>query len=106
MTRVQNYVGLRDAESVGNLNEELSELRRRTSRHAEKFERLQDVKVALTITRVPHRLGLVPRSVSIEIIETPTGFVFPDVWFAKRHTKDEIFLRASAECKVDVVLRG
>ncbi len=105
MTRVANYTNVTDPHLLGALNEELSELRRRVSRHSEKYERIEGVKVGTDPTRIPHRMGLIPRSVHIEIIEF-NGFAFPDVWFAKRHTKDEIFLRASAETTVDVVLRG
>ncbi len=103
--RIASYINISEPGLLGALNEELSELHRRVQRQSDKFQRLEKVKVGMTETRIPHQLGLLPRSVSIEIIEFP-NFLFPDVWFTQRHTKDAVFLRASTDTTVDLVLRG
>lgn len=106
MTRVANFTKTSDEGFIGALNEELKEVRRKAERQVERTQRIEGVVITTTASvgnrEVKHSLGVVPKLVVLEVMETGTAV------FYKPHTAESVFVRvfSGSPVTLNVVVRG
>lgn len=104
MTKITSFEKTSDPGFVPALDENLRDLHRRVERQAEKSQRIKGLKTlsGFGVLEIPHNLGIVPKSVTLEAYAS-----LGDWWFSKPHTAKSIFIVAvTSTVEFDVVLRG